>query len=75
MSVRQSASADEHLLNVMLLTARLESRLAHLKEIVMYRAPTPGGNGFAVSRDLNPKLTDVSSLKPLGRETRKHSSA
>ena len=75
MSVRQSASADEHLLNVMLLTARLELRLAHLKEIVMYRAPTPGGNGFAVSRDLNPKLTDVSSLKPLGRETRKHSSA
>ena len=34
--------------------------------------PVPGGNGFAVSRDLNPKLTDVSSLKPLGRETRKH---
>src|ERR1700722_4775862 len=35
----------------------------------------PGGNGFAVSRDLNPKLTDVSSLKPLGRETRKHPAA
>jgi hypothetical protein len=57
------------------MAARLESCLAHLKEIVMYRAPTPGGNGFAVSRDLNPKLTDVSSLKPLGRETRKHSAA
>jgi ParB-like chromosome segregation protein Spo0J len=37
--------------------------------------PVPGGNGFAVSRDLNPKLTDVISLKPLGRETRKHPSA
>jgi DNA modification methylase len=37
--------------------------------------PVPGGNGFAVSRDLNPKLTDVSSLKPLGRETRKHPAA
>ena len=37
--------------------------------------PHPGGNGFAVSRDLNPKLTDVISLKPLGRETRKHPSA
>src|SRR5580658_3672428 len=35
----------------------------------------PGGNGFAVSRDLNPKLTDVISLNPLGRETRKHPSA
>jgi DNA methylase len=37
--------------------------------------PHPGGNGFAVSRDLNPKLTDVISLSPLGRETRKHPSA
>ena len=37
--------------------------------------PVPGGNGFAVSRDLNPKLTDVSLLKPLGRGTRKHPSA
>ena len=30
------------------------------------------GNGFAVSRDLNPNLVAVESLKPLGRETRKH---
>jgi hypothetical protein len=30
------------------------------------------GNGFAVSRDLNPKLVPVEALKPLGRETRKH---
>jgi hypothetical protein len=29
-------------------------------------------NGFAVSRDLNPKLVDVNALKPLGRQTRKH---
>jgi ParB-like chromosome segregation protein Spo0J len=41
----------------------------------MKYAPVRGGNGFAVSRDLNPKLTDVSSLKPLGRETRKHPAA
>src|SRR5271154_1263719 len=33
----------------------------------------PGqSNGFAVSRDLNPKLVSVDALKPLGRETRKH---
>jgi DNA modification methylase len=32
-------------------------------------------NGFAVSRDLNPKLVDVNALKPLGRQTRKHPSA
>jgi DNA modification methylase len=29
-------------------------------------------NGFAVSRDLNPKLVAVDALKPLGRQTRKH---
>jgi DNA modification methylase len=29
-------------------------------------------NGFAVSRDLNPKLVSVDALKPLGRQTRKH---
>jgi DNA modification methylase len=34
--------------------------------------PAPRGNGFAVSRDLNPNLVAVESLKPLGRETRKH---
>jgi DNA modification methylase len=32
-------------------------------------------NGFAISRDLNPKLVDVNALKPLGRQTRKHPSA
>src|SRR5438067_13473021 len=31
-----------------------------------------GGNGYALSRDLSPKLVLVASCKPLGRETRKH---
>src|SRR5436309_4190803 len=30
------------------------------------------GNGYAVSRDLNPKLVPIAGCKPLGRETRKH---
>jgi len=30
------------------------------------------GNGFAVSRNLNPNRVHVELLKPLGRETRKH---
>jgi hypothetical protein len=30
------------------------------------------GNGFAVSRNLNPNLVRIETLKPLGRETRKH---
>ena len=34
--------------------------------------PVPRGNGFAVSRDLNPVLIPVESLMPLGGETRKH---
>src|SRR6516164_8263157 len=38
----------------------------------MTRRPVLRGNGFAVSRDLNPVLVPVESLKPLGRETRKH---
>src|SRR5260221_13496464 len=38
----------------------------------MNRQPMLGGNGFAVSRNLNPNLVRVESLKPLGRETRKH---
>ena len=38
----------------------------------MNRQPMPRGNGFAVSRNLDPKLVRVESLKPLGRETRKH---
>ena len=38
----------------------------------MNRKPMLGGNGFAVSRNLDPKLVRVESLKPLGRETRKH---
>ena len=32
----------------------------------------PGSNGYAVARNLDPKLVPVSTLKPLGRETRKH---
>ena len=38
----------------------------------MNRQAMPGGNGFALSRNLNPTLVRVESLKPLGRETRKH---
>jgi hypothetical protein len=30
------------------------------------------GNGYAVSRDLTPRLIPVAGCKPLGRETRKH---
>jgi hypothetical protein len=30
------------------------------------------GNGYALSRDLNPKLVPIASCKPLGRETKKH---
>ena len=30
------------------------------------------GNGYLVSRDLNPKLVAIANCKPLGRETRKH---
>ncbi len=29
-------------------------------------------NGYAVARDLHPKLIDVDRLRPLGRDTRKH---
>src|SRR5580658_542936 len=32
----------------------------------------PGNNGYAVARNLDSKLVPVSTLKPLGRETRKH---
>ena len=31
-----------------------------------------GGNGYAVARDLSPKLVSIEGCKPLGRETRKH---
>jgi DNA modification methylase len=30
------------------------------------------GNGYALSRDLSPKLVSIESCRPLGRETRKH---
>src|ERR1700675_4757277 len=39
---------------------------------MMETQPMPCGNGFAVSRNLNPILVRVETLKPLGRETRKH---
>src|SRR3977135_4319956 len=39
---------------------------------MMETQPMLGGNGFAVSRSLNPNLVRVETLKPLGRETRKH---
>ena len=38
----------------------------------MNRQPMLRGNGFVVSRNLDPNLVRVESLKPLGRETRKH---
>jgi DNA modification methylase len=38
----------------------------------MHRPQLLRGNGFAVSRDLNPKLVRVDTLKPIGRQTRKH---
>jgi hypothetical protein len=41
----------------------------------MNRLPVLRGKGFAVSRDLNPKLVSVDALKPLGRQTRKHPQA
>jgi len=31
-----------------------------------------GGNGYPLSRDLKPTLVPIASLRPLGRETRKH---
>src|SRR5271166_4302388 len=34
--------------------------------------PALRGNGFAVSRNLNPTLVPIDALKPLGRDTRKH---
>jgi hypothetical protein len=39
---------------------------------MMETQPMLGGNGFAVSRNLNPNLARIETLKPLGRETRKH---
>jgi ParB-like chromosome segregation protein Spo0J len=34
--------------------------------------PVLRGNGYAVSRNLHPRLIDIDPLRPLGRETRKH---
>jgi hypothetical protein len=39
------------------------------------KLPLLRANGYAVSRDLNPKLVPVASCAPLGRETRKEKSA
>jgi len=36
------------------------------------KLPQLRANGYAVSRDLNPRLVRIASCKPLGRETRKH---
>jgi ParB/Sulfiredoxin domain len=38
----------------------------------MDRLIRPRGNGYALARDLSPKLVPVAGLMPLGRETRKH---
>src|SRR6516225_323267 len=42
------------------------------KETIMEQPPSPRGNGYVVSRNLNSHLVPVATLKPLGRETRKH---
>jgi DNA modification methylase len=42
-------------------------------ETTMAGQSMPPGNGYAISRDLKPKYIALESLKPLGRETRKHS--
>lgn len=44
-------------------------------ETYMVTQPTLRGNNFAVSRDLSPTFVPVETLKPLGRDTRKHSPA
>jgi hypothetical protein len=38
----------------------------------MTQHPALRGNGYAVSRDLYPRLIDIDPFRPLGRETRKH---
>ena len=38
----------------------------------MDRRIRPCGNGYALARDLSPKLVPLAGLLPLGRETRKH---
>jgi DNA methylase len=38
----------------------------------MDRPIRPRGNGYALARDLSPKLAPLAGLMPLGRETRKH---
>jgi ParB-like chromosome segregation protein Spo0J len=38
----------------------------------MDRLIRPRGNGYALARDLSPKLVPLAGLMPLGRETRKH---
>ena len=42
---------------------------ANPSERLIETPPMPRGNGFAVSRNLNPILVCVETLKPLGRET------
>ena len=43
------------------------------KETKLYATSIiPRGNGYALSRDLTPRLVPIASCKPLGRETRKH---
>jgi hypothetical protein len=34
--------------------------------------PAAGGNGYVISRNLNPRLVSIADLKSLGRGTRKH---
>ena len=47
-------------------------RLARLKEIYDGNAAHAGREWLCLSRNLNPNLVRIETLKPLGRETRKH---
>ena len=43
-----------------------------MKQVRQGTSHVTRGNGYVVSRDLKPTLVSIASLKPLGRETRKH---
>jgi hypothetical protein len=48
--------------------ARTNSRANILRSSLMEPQPMLRGNGFAVSRNLNPTLVRIDALKPLGRD-------
>jgi hypothetical protein len=53
-------------------TASLGGPSVRCRRMDVEKVPLLRTNGYAVSRDLNPKLVPVASCTPLGRETRKH---